>query len=83
MESADVPGLARAWNMGIEQAAREARYAFLRKTMEAKGLSALALGHHMDDQAESVLMHLFRGCGVGGLKGCLLYTSRLPALPGR
>lgn len=69
MESADVPGLARAWNMGIEQAAREARYAFLRKTMEAKGLSALALGHHMDDQAESVLMHLFRGCGVGGLKG--------------
>lgn len=69
MESADVPALTRMWGMGLEQAARQARYDFFFRVMKEKGLDALALGHHMDDQAESVLMHLFRGCGVHGLRG--------------
>jgi tRNA(Ile)-lysidine synthase len=50
---------------GLEAAAREARYAAFR---EVRG-DALVLAHHMDDQAETVLMKLARGAGTRGLAG--------------
>ena len=50
-----------------EQAARHARYAFLRQTASATKSSAIALGHTQDDQVETLLLHLLRGSGSRGL----------------
>jgi len=56
--------------MSIEMAAREARYdVFGQYASDHNCL--IALGHHMDDQAETVLLNLLRGTGVQGLKGML------------
>lgn len=77
MASADVPALARARRMGIEAAAREARYAFLLDTADRIGAQAIALAHHQDDQAETVLMHLMRGSGMRGLSGMRARDGRM------
>ena len=50
-----------------EDAARQARYEALRDACEKAGASVLALAHHRRDQAETMLLHLFRGSGSGGL----------------
>jgi len=66
---ADVPALARSRGIGLETAAREARYAFLRSAAAELNCDAIALAHHRDDQAETVLMHALRGSGIRGLSG--------------
>ena len=50
-----------------EDAARNARYEALREACLENGTVVLALAHHLRDQAETVLLHLFRGSGGGGL----------------
>ncbi len=55
----------------LEEAAREERYRFLKEAAEGCGAGKIATGHHRDDQAETVVMHLIRGSGPGGLKGIL------------
>ena len=52
---------------GIESAARDARYAVFEKHLLEGGL--LLLGHHADDQVETVLFRLLRGSGARGLSG--------------
>ncbi len=51
----------------LEERAREARHAFLVRTADERGASHIALAHHADDQAETVLMRLLRGTGASGL----------------
>ncbi len=65
----DVPALATERREGLETAARAARRAFLLRAMQAEGATAIATAHHLDDQAETVLMHLARGGGVHGAAG--------------
>ena len=57
---------------GLEAAAREARRAALQKS----AADAIALAHHLDDQAETVLHNLLRGAGVEGASG-MAAQSRL------
>jgi len=52
-----------------EDAARIARYEFLRRAAAEIGATAIATGHTRDDQAETVLLHLTRGSGLAGLAG--------------
>jgi tRNA(Ile)-lysidine synthase len=67
--SADVPADSRRSGLSLETAARQLRYAFLRRTAEEAGARAVCVAHHADDQAETVLMHLLRGTGKQGLSG--------------
>jgi tRNA(Ile)-lysidine synthase len=54
---------------GIQERARLMRYRLLRDWARERGLTALATAHHVDDQAETLLMRLARGAGVRGLAG--------------
>lgn len=67
--SGDTAAYAAAHGLGIEEAARALRYAFLRETAQGWGADLIATGHHRDDQAETVLFRLARGTGTDGLRG--------------
>lgn len=71
----DAPGCAKAKGQSLEQAARELRYAFLRERAAAFGANAIAVAHHADDQAETLLLHLMRGSGRTGLAGMRMRTA--------
>ncbi len=51
----------------LEERAREVRLAFLGRAADRVGADFVALGHHRDDQAETVLMRLMRGAGAAGM----------------
>jgi tRNA(Ile)-lysidine synthase len=66
---ADVFAIAKEKRVGEEEAGRMARYALFRKVKDEIGASKVALGHNLNDQAETVLMRLLRGSGARGLAG--------------
>jgi len=66
-ERADVAALARTQKRSLEDAARAARYEFLERAADALGASRIAVGHTIEDQAETFLLRLIRGAGTRGL----------------
>ncbi len=56
-------------NSGVEAAARELRYNFFGQLARRANLARIATAHTLDDQAETVLLRIFRGTGIRGLAG--------------
>ena len=67
--SGDAAVYAQMQKCTVEEAARQLRYAFLQQTAAEWQADCIATGHHQGDQAETVLFHLARGSGLGGLRG--------------
>jgi tRNA(Ile)-lysidine synthase len=67
----NVKEYARSTHMNLQEAAREMRYAVFRSIAKELGNAKIALAHHREDQAETVLMRLIRGAGRAGLSGIL------------
>ncbi len=67
VESAAVRDAAAAARQNLEEAARQARYGFLRRVARQAGARRIAVGHTLNDQAETVLLRFLRGSGAGGL----------------
>lgn len=61
---------------GLQAKARALRYGLMGQVMEARGIDVLLTAHHLDDQAETVLMRLARGSGVSGMGGMAPFTLR-------
>lgn len=65
----NVRALAAEKGLTLEEAAREARYAFLTQQQRALGCAFVLTAHHADDNAETMLLNLLRGTGIRGLTG--------------
>ena len=81
-----VCGLCRAWGVPLtrgraeearvsEEAARNARHAFLESVRSRVGAGVVAMAHHADDQAETVFFRMVRGSGKRGLSGMTEYRE--------
>lgn len=55
--------------IGTEEAGRKARYDFFEEILNKVGANKIATAHNANDNAETVLMNIFRGTGTSGLKG--------------
>ena len=68
-ESVKVHDFAKSNNLTIEEAGRKLRYELYRKIAEETSSNKVAVGHNLDDQAETVLMRIIRGSGIDGIAG--------------
>ena len=66
----------RHHGVGLEEAARRERFEALAKVARLRGAHAIALAHHEQDQAETVLLHLLRGTGPHGMSGMAEWSVR-------
>lgn len=64
-----VPERARREGLSLEEAGRKARYETFAQVLEAWGGTKIAVAHHREDQAETLLLHLFRGTHLAGMQG--------------
>lgn len=65
----DVREHAKREGLSLEEAARNLRYAFLRRAAAEAGCRRIYTAHHAGDNAETVLLNLIRGTGLSGLTG--------------
>ena len=69
IEKRDVTGYQCEHHLSLEEAAREVRYIFLAETARSLGIDRVAVGHTLNDQVETILLHIIRGTGTWGLRG--------------
>ena len=69
IQRVDVPALKKRRHGSAQEAAREARHAFLRRIAARENAERIALGHTQSDRIETVLLNLLRGTGPDGLQG--------------
>ena len=77
VEHGDVPAFARENVLGLEEAARTLRYAFLVRQAERLHCDVIATAHNADDNAETLLLNLVRGTGAAGLSGIPPVSGKL------
>jgi tRNA(Ile)-lysidine synthase len=75
VERANTAEYSRHLKLGIQEAARNLRYEFFDKLMISSGFDKIATAHNADDNAETILLNLFRGAGVQGLSGIPVYRE--------
>ena len=75
----DTVGFAAENGMSIEMAARELRYRWFGELCQEYGYAAVAVAHHADDNAETLVLNMVRGAGLKGLTG-MKPISPLPYL---
>ena len=80
VEGADVKRFAQQSRLSIEMAARQLRHEFFARAARARGIRAVALAHHADDQVELFFLRVLRGAGGEGLAG-MKWRSPSPADP--
>ena len=61
--------------IGTEECGRRERYAFFDEISEKVGANKIAIAHNLNDNAETVLMHILRGSGISGLGGIKPYRE--------
>ncbi len=69
LRSIDIRNYSSKNRLSLEEGGRVARYEWFDEVASRYGARTVALGHHADDQAETVLMRLLRGAGTTGLSG--------------
>ena len=77
VEHVDVPAVAREEKLTVEEAGRKIRYQCFYDEMEWVGAEKLAVAHHRDDSAETILFNLVRGSGIKGLCGIAPMQGRI------
>lgn len=68
-EDFDTSDYAKKNNISVEMAARELRYAWFSKLCQEHGFDATVVAHNSDDNAETLLLNMLRGCGSRGMSG--------------
>lgn len=74
---ADIAALAQRWGIGLEEAGRQERYRLFDAVCDEEKADYILTAHNANDQTETVLMHLLRGCGVDGLCGIPAVRDRI------
>lgn len=69
LEYADVSGEAEAKGLSLEEAGRNLRYQLFDKACTKYKCDKIAVAHHLEDVAETVLFYMFRGTGLRGMRG--------------
>ena len=69
VERFDTLRFAGEWKKSVEETARNLRYTFFDQVMQQQGFTMVATGHHVNDNAETILFNLFRGVSLPGLRG--------------
>ncbi|NLI60360.1 MAG: tRNA lysidine(34) synthetase TilS [Clostridiales bacterium] len=69
LKEARVSDLSKKWGVSEEQAGRRVRYEFFGEVLDKVEGHRIALAHHKDDQAETILHNIIRGTGLAGLSG--------------
>lgn len=67
--SCDVTGIAKKNRLSVEEAGRIIRYEKFREVLIAHGGGKIAVAHHMNDQAETIMFNMIRGSGIKGIGG--------------
>ena len=65
----DVKKIAENNKQGTEEAGRKVRYEFFEEILEKENATKIAIAHNKNDKIETIIMNVFRGSGISGLRG--------------
>jgi len=73
----DTAAVSASWKKSVEETARLQRYSWFEALIEEREMTKIATGHHVSDNAETILFNLFRGTSLLGLKGIRAMHGRV------